>query len=151
MHFASNYCLARRVIVHLYDYGTSLNHWSRKTIPLQSKSSNFRESFSQEINAVSPFADGFNSSKNANLVKDVEFLLPIKFCQSSFISVVAKEKSKISQSIRDKDSHLCWRNGPKNTNLAEDSEYLPSTKFHPFSGCMVVEFSKWRPSLLAER
>ena len=54
-----------------------------------------------------------------------------------FYSIVAEEKSKMSQPIRNQGGHLVLPIGPKNINLVKDVEILIPDKFRwiPFSGC----------------
>ena len=51
---------------------------------------------------------------------------------SSFVefpSAVSEKKSKMSQPIKGRGSHLVFLIGPKNTNLVEDVEILLPVKF----------------------
>ena len=57
----------------------------------------------------------------------------LRFCfRSSFVefrSVVAENKSRMSQPIRGQGGHLSFLVGPKNTNFADDVEFLHPVKF----------------------
>ena len=71
--------------------------------------------------------------KNTNLIKDIEFLLTVKFRQILFD--VPREKSKMSKQNQRLGSHLGFLIDPKNKNLVEDVELLLPVKFCqiPFS------------------
>ena len=72
--------------------------------------------------------------KNANMVEDVEILLPVKFCWIPF-SGFRGEVDNVSANQRT-GRPSCFPIGPKNTKLVEDFEILLSVKFCwiPFSG-----------------
>ena len=65
------------------------------------------------------------------MVENNRFLHPDKFRQIS--SVVADDRSKLSQTVRDQGCHLSLQN----THLIKDVEYLLYIRLRqiPFSGC----------------
>ena len=75
------------------------------------------------------------SPKNTNLVDDVEYLPPVKFCSIPFSS--CREEVEIFQQIRGLNNNLCFAIGQKTTNLVEDVEILLPVKFCliPLHGC----------------
>ena len=98
-----------------------------------------------------------SARKNANLVEDIEILLPVKFRQIPVSGF--RGKVEMSQPIRGKGGHLAFPTSPKNTNLVEDLEILLPVKFRciPFSGFRgVVQKSSanqrpGRPSCFSDR
>ena len=74
------------------------------------------------------------TTKNTNLLEDIEILLPVNFIK--FLSAVSEEKPKMSQQIRGNGGHLVFPIGPKNTNLIKDLKILLPVEFLPirFSG-----------------
>ena len=64
---------------------------------------------------------------NSNLVDDIGYIIPFKFCQIPFS--VCRWEVQNYQQIRGHGSHLCWRVSPKSTNVIEDVEYLLPVKF----------------------
>ena len=82
--------------------------------------------------------------KKTNFTKNIGYLHPAKFRyilyrDCSEVVACLRKKFKMSQPIRRKDGHFCWRIGPKNENLVDD--YLLRAKFRqiPFTGCREVE------------
>ena len=94
---------------------------------------------SQQIRGQDGYLVFVIGPKNANLVENVEILLPVSFIE--FRSGVSVEKSKMSQPIRARGGHLVFLIDMKNTNLVEGFEVLLPVKFHwiPFSGFREVE------------
>ena len=63
--------------------------------------------------------------KNTNLEDGVD----ISYFLSSFVEFRSEEKSKMSQSIRGRDSHLVFPIGPKKKNFVQDIDILLPVKF----------------------
>ena len=79
-------------------------------------------------------------SKNTNVVKDVEILIPVKFCWIPF-SAFGGEVENVSANQRP-GRPSCFPFSPKNTNFVEDIEILLPIKFVEFHSAVSEEKSK---------